>query len=162
DSFPKEKFVKTSGLAELTLRKADQSGLIKYTPGSGKIDFKQDTEKPSKMMKVIMAINEKIFGVHETTGIAKLLEICVFDILKLIAVFPVEDQTHLTDHDGRILPDVYLVSHGTTAKQFAGKIHTDLQNTFINGILVSDNNKRISANHELQNLDIIKIVAAQK
>lgn len=162
EHFPTENIVKTSGLAELTLRKADQSGLIKYTPGSVQIDFLNNTENPSKMMKVVMAIKEKLFDQQESTGIAKLLNLCVFDILKLIAVFPVEDSTHLTDHDGRILPDVFLVPLGTTAKQFAGKVHTDLQKTFINGILVSDSNKRISATHELQNLDIIKIIAAQK
>ena len=136
--------------------------MIKYIPGSTKVEFLGDVKNPTKMMKVVSAIDEKIFAEKQTTGVAKILEICVFDILKLIAVFPVEDQTHLTDHDGRILPDVFLVPQSTTAKQFAGKIHTDLQNTFINGILVTDNNKRISANHELQNLDIVKIVAAQK
>lgn len=162
ERFPEEKIISTSGLAELTLRKADQSGLINYLPGSTKIEYKGDIENPTKMMKVISAIDEKLFSVKQTTGVATLLEICVFKILKLIAVFPVEDQTHLTDHDGRILPDVFLVPQGTTAKQFAGKIHTDLQNTFINGILVTDSNKRISANHEMQNLDIVKIVAAQK
>ncbi|MHA2276081.1 MAG: TGS domain-containing protein, partial [Candidatus Kariarchaeaceae archaeon] len=162
ERFSEENIVSTSGLAELTLRKADQSELIKYTPGSIKIDFLGDTENPSKMMKIVMAIDEKLFAQKESTGVAKLLEICVFDILNLIAVFPVEDSSHFTDHDGRILPDVFLVPKGTNAKEFAGKIHTDLQNTFINGILVNDNNKRISATHELENLDIIKIIAAQK
>ncbi len=160
--FPDETIVNTSGLAELVLRNADKADKIKYIPGSKEIEILGDATKPDKSISVILAIKENIFDKDNTTGISKLLEICVFDILKLIAVFPVEDSTHLTDHDGRILPDVFLVPEGTTAKEFAGKVHTDLQKTFINGLLVNENNKRIAATHEMKNRDIIKIVAAQK
>jgi ribosome-binding ATPase YchF (GTP1/OBG family) len=72
----------------------------------------------------------------------------------------VEDQNHLTDQDGRILPDVFLVADGTPAKKFAGHIHSDLEDHFIHAILVTDNNKRVSAEHPLQFGDVVKIVSS--
>jgi ribosome-binding ATPase YchF (GTP1/OBG family) len=78
--------------------------------------------------------------------------------LDRIVVYPVEDEHKLADHDGNVLPDVYLMPRGATAKDLAFKVHTDLGEKFIRA--VDARTKRvISADHELQNNDIIKIVA---
>ncbi|MDH5645482.1 MAG: DUF933 domain-containing protein, partial [Candidatus Heimdallarchaeota archaeon] len=151
--------ISTSGLAELTLRKANETEIIQYFPGSN--DFKIINNN-HKQVKVLQAIKEKILQPRGSTGVTNLLEIAVFELLEMIAVFPVEDGTHLTDHDGRILPDVFLVEKGTTAKEFAGKIHSDLAKSFIHGILPLNSNKRIAANYELENEDVVKIVSAAK
>ncbi|MFQ5997680.1 MAG: TGS domain-containing protein, partial [Candidatus Bathyarchaeia archaeon] len=76
-------------------------------------------------------------------------------------VFPVEDHEKLTDHKGRVLPDCYLVPPGTTARQFAGMIHSELADTFIYAVDVR-NGKRIGEDHVLKNRDVIKIVAAKQ
>lgn len=153
--------INTSGLAEYTLRKADKDGIIEYHPGNLSFTI-QDEGKNPKILKIVNTINEKMLSQGISTGVIELLERAVYEVLGMIAVFPVEDPSHLTDHDGRILPDVFLVPPKTTAKEFAGYIHTDLANSFINAILVSENNKRISAAHELKNMDVIKIVSAAK
>jgi len=53
-----------------------------------------------------------------------------------------------------------LVRRGTTAKEFAGKIHTDLADTFIHAV-DARTGKRLGENHELSDGDIIKIVSAK-
>lgn len=162
DTYPEMKIVATSGLAELTLRKADEEGLIDYVLGDSSFSFAIENPEENKKFKVLTAIKERLLDTYGSTGVTELLEHAVFELLNLVAVFPVEDPTHLTDQDGRILPDVFLVPKGTTAKEFAGKVHTDLAKTFIHGVLVTDNNKRVSSDHEMSHGDIIKIVAGAK
>ena len=69
-----------------------------------------------------------------------------------------EDEHKLTDHDGNVLPDVYLMPRGSNAKDLAYKVHTDLGNKFIRAI--DARTKRvIGADHELKDNDIIKIIS---
>jgi ribosome-binding ATPase YchF (GTP1/OBG family) len=161
EKYPELHIVQTTGLAELVLRKATNSGLIKYSSGSMDFEVLLDDHKDKKLNAVLM-IKEKLLDQDKSTGTMQLLEICAFKILNLVVVFPVEDTTHLTDQDGRILPDAFLVPSNTTAKEFAGKIHSDLAESFIHAILVNQSNKRISASHELRHGDIVKIVSAAK
>ena len=79
----------------------------------------------------------------------------------MITVYPVEDVEHLTDHNGRVLPDAYLVPKGTTAHQFAYIIHTELGESFIYAV-DARNKKRIGENAELKDRDVISIVSAKK
>jgi ribosome-binding ATPase YchF (GTP1/OBG family) len=79
-------------------------------------------------------------------------------MLKLIVVYPVEDETHLTDKEGRILPDAHLMEIGSTAKDLAYKVHTDLGDHFIRAI--DARTKRIiGADYELRDGDVIRIVS---
>ncbi|NHJ32300.1 MAG: DUF933 domain-containing protein [Asgard group archaeon] len=80
--------------------------------------------------------------------------------MDVIAIYPVEDQQKYTDHNGNVLPDVYLVPRGTKAKEFAGLIHQDLAKSFINAILVKTQ-RRVGENYELEDGDIVKINAAE-
>ena len=79
----------------------------------------------------------------------------------MIVAYPVEDHNKLTDNDGRVLPDAYMIEKGTTTKQFAGKIHSDFEETFTHGILAKTG-QRIGADHEVEDRDVIKIVAATR
>jgi hypothetical protein len=87
------------------------------------------------------------------------LNTVVFDVLERIPVYPVEDAGKLSDHDGNVLPDVFLVPKGTTARQLAYKIHTELGDTFIHA-QDARTKKRVAENYELQANDVIRIVAA--
>ena len=78
--------------------------------------------------------------------------------MNLIAVYPVEDEAHFTDSQGRVLPDAYLVPRDSTALDLAYKVHTDIGDGFIRAI--DCRSKRIiGKDYELQDGDIIKIVA---
>ena len=71
-----------------------------------------------------------------------------------------EDAEKYTDHNDRVLPDCYLVPDGTTAKTFAGLIHTDLAETFIYAV-DARSKKRLGENYVLNKNDVIKIVVAK-
>lgn len=152
--------VPTSAEAELALRRAAEAGLIKYTPGDE--DFKiLDPEKLSEgQRKALHTIREKVFYVWGTTGIQKVINEAFFELLGVIPVYPVEDAERYSDHNDRVLPDCYLVPEGTTAKTFAGLIHTELAETFIYAV-DARSKKRLGENYILNKNDVIKIVAAK-
>jgi ribosome-binding ATPase YchF (GTP1/OBG family) len=79
----------------------------------------------------------------------------------MITVYPVEDVEHLTDHTGRVLPDAYLVPYGTTARQFAYIIHTELGEGFIYAVEAHEK-KRVGEDYILKDRDVISIVSARK
>jgi len=60
----------------------------------------------------------------------------------------------------RVLPDCHLVPQGTTAKQFASIIHTELGETFIHAI-DAKTKMRLGEGHILKDKDVIQIVAAK-
>jgi len=78
----------------------------------------------------------------------------------MITVYPVEDAEKLTNHRGQVLPDCFLVPKGTTAKQFAAEIHTDLAEGFIYAV-DARTKKRIGDTYILENNDVIQIVSAK-
>jgi hypothetical protein len=78
----------------------------------------------------------------------------------MVIVYPVEDSDKLTNHQGQVLPDCYLVPRGTTAKQFAGEIHSDLQEGFLFAV-DARSKKRLGDSYILEDNDIIQIVSAK-
>ena len=96
--------------------------------------------------------------IYNSTGVQDCLEKAVVEKLDLVAVYPVEDETHFTDGQGRVLPDAFLLPRGSTAIDLAYKVHSDIGDSFIRAI--DCRSKRIiGKDHELQDGDIIKIVA---
>ena len=94
------------------------------------------------------------------TGVQKCIEEAAYNLLDLIVVFPVEDENKLTDHDGRVLPDAYLMKKGATALDLAYKIHTDLGKHFIRAI--DARTKRVvGKDHVLKHGDVVSIVSGK-
>jgi len=106
-------------------------------------------------------IREKILIPWGSTGVQAAIDHAFFKMLRMISVYPVENPENLTDHKGRVLPDVYLVPFGTTAKQFAGMIHSDLGEGFLYGVEVRSK-MRIGEDQVLKDRDVISIVSAKK
>ena len=67
----------------------------------------------------------------------------------------------LEDSQGRVLPDVFLMPPGSTALDFANKIHTDLGKHFLYAIDVRSKMKK-RKDYELKNRDVIEIISAAK
>jgi ribosome-binding ATPase YchF (GTP1/OBG family) len=84
----------------------------------------------------------------------------VFDLLNYIAVYPVADSKKLTDKEGNVLPDVFLVPKGMSLKEFAFKIHSEIGEKFICGI-DARTKKKLSADYQLQNKDVVEIAFAK-
>jgi ribosome-binding ATPase YchF (GTP1/OBG family) len=84
-----------------------------------------------------------------------------FKRLNMIPVYPVADPDRLTDTEGNVLPDVYLVPRGTTTRELAYMIHTELGEGFVYAV---DARRRIRLGEDsvLKENDVISIVAAKK
>ena len=146
--------------AELALRRTAEKGLTDYRPGDS--NFKVLGQALSAEQQAALdRIREKILIPWGSTGVQAAIDYAFFNMLRMITVYPVEDSENLVDHKGRVLPDAYLVPFGTTAKQFAGMIHSDLGEGFLYAIEVRSK-MRIGEEHVLKDRDVISIVSAKK
>jgi hypothetical protein len=150
--------VPTSADSEIALKKAAEKGLIKYAEGNG---FEITSESLVDAQKnALNTIKKEVVEKYGSTGVQSCLNKAVFEILNYIAVYPVADSKKLTDKDGNVLPDVFLVPKGTTVKEFAFRIHTDLGEKFICGI-DARSKRRLAADYELKNNDVVEIAFAR-
>ncbi len=160
----KEKYgddiIPCSALAEFFLRKFAENEIISYTPGDSDFKILKPDKLKEKDLATLEKIRENILKKYGSTGIQALINRAVFEILDVIGIYPVEDVNKYTDHDGNVLPDVFLVPRGTSAKEFAGMIHQDLEKSFINAILVKTQ-RRVGDKYKLEDGDVIKINAAE-
>ncbi len=146
--------IPVSAEAELTLRKAADAGFISYLPGSS--DFEILKPLSPEQERALEYIRENVLKPFGSTGVQKCLNKAVFDLLGYRVVYPVANLSKLSDKEGRILPDAFLVKPGTRLKEFAYQIHTELGERFLGGIGLD--RKRLSADYELQDGDIIEIL----
>ena len=160
DALPDYLVMPVSALAEKVLKGLDRKGIIKYIPGSADFEILEPAKLGPNELGQLEKIRSEILKKYGGTGVQAVLNEAVFGFLKMITVYPVHDATTLADNDGNVLPDVFLVPEGTTAKEFAGFIHTDLMETFIHGI-DARTKMRISDKHVLKDRDVIKIVSAK-
>ncbi|MFW9768094.1 MAG: YchF-related putative GTPase, partial [Candidatus Thorarchaeota archaeon] len=134
EEFPDYLVVPVSALAEKVLKDLEKKGVIKYIPGDDDFEILTPDILKKDELAQLEKICDKILKRYGGSGVQNILNRAVFDYLHMITVYPVHDANSLTDSDGNVLPDVYLVPEGTTAKEFAGFIHTDLMESFIHGI----------------------------
>jgi ribosome-binding ATPase YchF (GTP1/OBG family) len=147
--------------AELALRRAAEKQLIDYKPGDCNFKITQPEKLSQNQTKALQTIREKILIKNGSTGVQDAINTAYFKLLNMITVYPVEDLEHLADHNGRVLPDAYLVPYGTTAHQFAYLIHTELGESFIYAVDAREG-KRIGEDAILKDRDVISIVSAKK
>ncbi|MCG3225980.1 MAG: redox-regulated ATPase YchF [Candidatus Heimdallarchaeota archaeon] len=150
-----------SALVEVFLRNEQENKAISYSPGDSEFKILDREKLGDKKEILIQKIKTDLLVKYGSTGVQAVLSHVVFNLLDMIVVYPVEDITKFTDKSGNILPDAFLVPKGTTAIELAAKIHTDFANNFIHGQL-APSGRRIGADYEVQNNDVIRIVAAVK
>lgn len=143
-----------SSAVELALRKGERAGVVSYVPGMlGFEILKGATGKQRETLEKIEAM------VRENgTGVQNIIDYVARQVLRLLVVYPVEDENRFSDSAGSVLPDAYLVKDGTTALEFAGKIHTELQSGFL-GAIDARTKKKVGKEYILKDGDIIKIIA---
>jgi len=76
--------------------------------------------------------------------------------LNRIAVHP-GGANKLEDSDGNVLPDCFLMKDGSTALEFAFRLHTDFGKNFVRAIDVKTK-KVIGKEYLLKHLDIIELI----
>ncbi|VVB93882.1 Ribosome-binding ATPase YchF [uncultured archaeon] len=146
-----------SAAAEVALRLADKSGAIKYVPGDE--DFHESPGLSQTQKEALMKIRILVKK-YRGTGIQKCINETVFTLLGLIVVYPVEDENKFTDKKGNILPDAFLLKKGSTPKDLAFLIHTDIGKGFLYAV-DARTRMRLGEKYELKNGDIVKIVAVK-
>ena len=148
--------VACSAETELLLRKAAKNGLIDYLPGDK--NFKIKGVDLSPQQKKALDLAEKVLLKLDGSGVQQTLNSACFDLLRLIVVFPVEDETKLSNKNGEVLPDAKLLRSGSTARDLARAVHEDLAKGFLHAV-DAKTKQRVGAEHQLKNGDVLKIVS---
>ena len=156
EMFPHLLIIPCSAESELALREAAKSELIDYLPGDDNFKILKPQEIDERKLKALEFIKAKILSKWHSTGVQDVLNKAVFDFLKYVYVFP-GGMNKLADSKGNILPDCYLMPPGTTALDFAFKIHTDIGNNFVKAMDVKKK-VAIGKDHFLKNGDVIEIM----
>jgi len=153
--------VPCSAEAELVLRRSAEKGLTDYKPGDGNFNILRKEELTEAQLRALQTVREKVLVRFGATGVQQAINMAYFKLLKMIVVYPVEDVEKLSDHKGNVLPDAYVVPYGTTARQLAYLIHTDIGEGFIYAVEARER-KRIGEDYVLKDRDVISIVSARK
>jgi hypothetical protein len=95
------------------------------------------------------------------TGVQQAIDHTIRQVLGLIVVFPVEDEHKFSDSKGRVLPDAFLMKKGSTPRDLAFMVHTDIGKGFLYAV-DARTKMRVKDTHELQDGDVIRIVSTAK
>ena len=154
------KVVPCASEAELLLRRAAEHGLITYVPGDSHFSLTAPGKLSPAQMNAIKMVEERVMRPFGGTGVQQAINEAYFTLLKAIVVFPIEDENKLTDKNENVLPDAFVMKGGSTALDLARTVHSELAEGFIYAI-DARTGKRLAADHELKNRDIIKIVSTK-
>jgi ribosome-binding ATPase YchF (GTP1/OBG family) len=153
--------VPASADAELTLRRAENRGMIKYLPGDERFEINNQQKLNDKQRWALNFIRKDILGEYLRTGVQFAINVSVFKLLRMNAVYPIADVSKLSDKHGNILPDVYLMKSGSTIEDLAREIHTELVKGLLYAIDIRDG-LRLPTNYHVKDRDILSIVSAVK
>lgn len=137
---------------ELALREADKAGLIEYIPGENNFEIKKEINEKQKagLNKI-----KEILDDYGSTGVQDTLNKVVFDVLSYLAIYPAGAK--LSDSKGNILPDCFLMPPGSTALDFAYRLHTDIGDGFVKAVDVKTK-RAVGKDYKLKNGDGLEIL----
>jgi hypothetical protein len=153
--------VPSSADAELTLRRAANRGLIRYFPGDERFEIKDQSILTDKQKWALNFIRKDILDEYMRTGVQFAINVAVFKLLRMNAVYPVAEASRLSDKSGNVLPDVYLMKSGSTVEDLAKEIHSELAKGLLYAIDIRDG-LRLPINYEIKDRDILSIISARK
>ncbi|MFA5398174.1 MAG: redox-regulated ATPase YchF [Methanogenium sp.] len=148
-----------SSASELALRKAAEGKFITYLPGDALFTIPPDSKLSAPQKKGLMAI-QSVMDRFGSTGVQQAINGSVFDLLDMIVVYPVVDENKYCDGQGRILPDAFLMKRGSTPRDLAYQVHSEIGDGFIHAV-DAKTKMRIKDTHELKDGDVIRIVSAK-
>ena len=157
DEFSNYNIIPVMAEYEFNLKKAHDSGLISYIPGSNTFDIKDESALNDAQLNGLNKIKSVIESMG-TTGVQDCLNAAVFDLLEMKPIFP--GGSKLEDKNGNVLPDCFLMNGNATALDFAFRLHTDFGKNFIKAIDIKTK-KMVGKDHVLQFGDIIEIVSGK-
>lgn len=153
--------IPVSGDSEFSLRRAEQKGLIKYSPGSEQFEIIKSDELNEKQVNALNFIKKGIMGEYMRTGVQFAINVAVFKLLKMNSIYPVADEKNLADKKGQVLPDLILLKDGATINDLAKEIHTDLTKGLLYGKDLRYN-LRLPVDYQLRDRDVVSLVSTSK
>jgi ribosome-binding ATPase YchF (GTP1/OBG family) len=159
EKFPNYIIIPCSAESELALREASRHKIIDYVPGDKTFTVLAPEKLNDKQKKALDFIRVNMLDKFGSTGVQDTLNRAVFELLGYIAIFP-GGINKLEDQHGNVIPDCFLIPGGSTALDFAFRIHTDLGKNFIRAI---DVKKRLTVGkeHKLHHRDVMEIVTGR-
>jgi GTP-binding conserved hypothetical protein TIGR00650 len=140
---------------ERALRRAADADLIQYNPGDTAISITGDISSTQQEgLETIQGVMENTDG----TGVQAAINTAVYDLLEMITVYPVENETRWTDGSDDMLPDAVLLRKGSTPLDLAYAVHSDIGDGYLYAVDARAE-RRIGEDHELSEGDVVKIVS---
>lgn len=147
--------VPCSAESELALKEAQKHKLINYIPGTDVVEVLGGLS--DKQLAAITFIKSNVIEKLGSTGVQDVIDFAVSKLLGYMHIFP-GGVSKLEDKDGNRLPDCFLLPGGSTALDFAFKVHTDLGKNFIRAIDVKTR-RTVGKDHVLKPGDVVEIIS---
>ncbi|WP_372480620.1 redox-regulated ATPase YchF [Halomicrobium sp. HM KBTZ05] len=141
---------------ELGLCRAADAGVVDYDPGDDDFQILGDVSDDQREgLEQIRDVMDEWDG----TGVQQALDRAVYDLLNMLTAYPVQSESKWTDGQGNVLPDAFLLPDGSTPKDLAYAVHSDIGEGYLHAVDARED-RRISDDHELSEGDVIKIVSS--
>jgi hypothetical protein len=143
---------------ELALRRGAEAGVIDYDPGD---------EAFTVVGEVSDAQRGGLERIRETmaryggTGVQSAIDEAVYGLLDRVTVYPVQNESKWTDGTGTVLPDAFLLPRGSTPRDLAYAVHSDIGEGYLHAV-DARSARRIADDYELTEGDVIKIVSTAR
>ena len=147
--------VLTAAIAERTLRRGVEAGVVEYRPGDD--EFQITGEVDAQQRAGLDAIAD-LLAQHGSTGVQETIDRAVYGRLDLITAYPVQNETRWTDASGQMLPDALLLPAGSTPRDLAYAVHSDIGEGYLYAI-DARSQRRIGEATALEEGAVIKIVS---
>jgi ribosome-binding ATPase YchF (GTP1/OBG family) len=143
---------------ELALRRGADAGFIDYDPGDDAFDITGDVSEDQEHALTEL---QETMAEYGGTGVQAALDHAVYDLLEMVTAYPVQDASKWTDAQGNVLPDAFLLEHGSTPVDLAYAVHSDIGDGYLHAVNAKTN-REISESYELEEGDVVKIVSTAK
>jgi len=147
--------VPTTAQGELALRQGAERGVVAYDPGDPDFEIVGDVSEAQR--ETLTALRETM-ATYGGTGVQRALNHAAYDLLDLVTVYPVEDATRWTDGRGNVLPDAHLLPRGSTPRDLAYAVHSDIGDGYLHAV-DARSDRQVSDQYELQEGDVIRVVS---
>jgi len=153
-----ERAIPATADGEPALRRGAEAGVIEYDPGDSEFSIVGDL---STSQRAGLETVEEVVETHGGTGVQRALNEAVYDLLDFITVYPVQNESKWTDGQGNVLPDAFLVPRGSTPRDLAFAVHSDIGEGYLHAV-DARSDREIGDDHELTEGDVVKIVSTAK
>jgi len=153
--------VPVSANLELLLKRAEQKGTVRYNPAEENFLVIDSSNLSKDEKKALDFFNKFLIREMMRAGMQFALNVAVFKLLRMNVVYPVADPKKLSDKKGNVLPDAYLVPDGSTVKDLAEIIHSELAVGLLYAIDIRTG-LRLPPTYRIKDRDVLHLVSATR